>query len=252
MELTIQTYLIVLPLVFLAAFVDSISGGGGLISLPAYTLAGLPYGMASGCNKFSSTFGGISATLRYFRSGRILIRPALFAVIGALPGAWLGTKVSFLFGNEFMNIFMICAIPVIAIFLVLKKDHDREETKPMTKMRELGCFLTGLITGFYDGFFGPGAGSFMILLFTWLVGMDMVSASATAKPVNLASNISSLITRLAAGQVVFALAIPAMLFSFAGASIGSKLALKKGARLIRYVMLGVMELLIVKLIVDML
>lgn len=252
MELTIQTYLIVLPLVFLAAFVDSIGGGGGLISLPAYTLAGLPYGMASGCNKFSSTFGGISATLRYLKSGKILLKPALLAVIGALPGAWLGTKVSFLFGNEFMRVFMICAIPVIAAFLLLKKDHNREETQPLTKMREFFCFLTGLVTGFYDGFFGPGAGSFMILLFTWLAGMDMVSASATAKPVNLASNISSLITRLAAGQVIFALAIPAMLFSFAGASIGSKLALKKGAKLIRFVMLGVMALLIVKIVIDML
>ena len=251
MELTIQTYLIVLPLVFLAAFVDAISGGGGLISLPAYTLAGLPYGMASGCNKFTSTFGGISATLRYLKSGKILMKPALLAVIGALPGAWLGTRVSFLFGNAFMNIFMICAIPVIAIFLVLKKDHHREETKPMTKMRELGCFLTGLSTGFYDGFFGPGAGSFMILLFTWLVGMDMVSASATAKPVNLASNVASLITRLAAGQVIFALAVPAMVFSITGAALGSRLALKKGAKFIRFVMLGVMALLVIKLIIDM-
>jgi len=250
MELTLQSYLIVLPLIFLAALVDSISGGGGLISLPAYTLAGLPYDLASGCNKFSACFGSISATIRYFKSGKILIKPALFAIVGALPGAWLGTRVSFLFGNEFMNVFMICAIPVIAVFLLLKKDGGHK-THALTKLRLLGCFLTGLFTGFYDGFFGPGAGSFMILLFTWLVGMDMVSASATAKPVNLASNLSSLITRLAAGQVIFALAVPAMLFSIAGASIGSRLALKRGAKLIRFVMLGVMALLVVKLAIDM-
>lgn len=250
MELTLKTYLIVLPLIFLAALVDAISGGGGLISLPAYTLAGLPYDLASGCNKFSSSFGGVSATLRYLKSGKIQFRPALLAVAGALPGAWLGTRVSFLFGNEFMNIFMICAIPVIALFLLLKKDHNGEN-KALNAARMVGCFLTGLITGFYDGFFGPGAGSFMILLFSWLVGMDMVSASATAKPVNLASNISSLITRIAAGQVIFALAVPAMCFSIAGAAIGSRLALKRGAKLIRYVMLGVMALLVVKLIIDM-
>jgi len=250
MELSLQTYLIVLPLVFLAALVDSISGGGGLISLPAYTLAGLPYDLASGCNKFSACFGSISATIRYFKSGKILLKPALFAVVGALPGAWLGTRVSFLFGNDFMNIFMICAIPLVALMLILKKDKEHE-TKPLTKMRELGCLFTGLVTGFYDGFFGPGTGTFLILFFTWLVGMDMVTASATAKPVNLASNISSLITRIAAGQVIFPLAIPAMCFSIVGAAIGSKLALTRGAKLIRYVMLGVMALLVISLIVEM-
>ena len=104
--------------------------------------------------------------------------------------------------------------------------------------------------GAYDGFFGPGTGTFLILLFTALTGMDMVTASATAKPVNLASNVSSLITRIAAGQVIFALAIPAMAFSITGGWLGSKLALMRGARFIRYVMLGVLALLVVTLIME--
>lgn len=249
MEISIETYLIVLPMVFLAAVVDSISGGGGLISLPAYTLAGLDYGFASGCNKFSACFGTLSSVVRYFKGGKILWLPALIAAAAALPGAWLGTKLSMLLSSQFMNIFMICATPIVGLLVVLKKDVDAHP-KPMTKKTYFYCFLSGLIVGTYDGFFGPGTGTFLILLFTALTGMDMVTASATAKPVNLASNISSLITRIAAGQVIFTLALPAMLFSITGGWLGSRLALTKGAKFIRYVMLGVLALLVVTLVMD--
>lgn len=246
MALTVNTYLIVLPLVFLAALVDAVGGGGGLISLPAYTLAGLDYGMASGCNKFSATFGTCSAVLRYARNGKILFKPAIAAAIAALPGAWLGTRVSLLLGTRVMNIFMLCAVPCVAVFMLLKK-NEKTESKPITRKTLLLCLPIGFVIGFYDGFFGPGTGTFLILLFNAITGMDMVSASATSKVVNLASNISSLITRLAAGQVLFALAVPAMLCSIAGAQVGTRLALKRGARFIRYIMLFVLALLIVKL-----
>ena len=252
LTLTPTMYLIVLPMVFIAALVDSIGGGGGLISLPGYTLAGLSdYGLASGCNKFSACFGSLSATVRFLKSGKIRWMPALCAIAGALPGAYLGTKLSMLLSNRFMNIFMICAIPVVGLLIVLKKDRQGSEDKPITKIRLLLCFVMGVVLGVYDGFFGPGMGTFLILMFNMVTGMDMVSASATAKPVNLASNVSSLITRIAAGQVIFALAIPAMMFSIAGGWIGSKLALTRGAKFIRYVMLGVLALLVVTLIIRM-
>ena len=112
------------------------------------------------------------------------------------------------------------------------------------------CLLIGLATGAYDGFFGPGTGAFLILLFTWLTGMDMVTASATAKPVNLASNLGALATRIAAGNVLYPLAVPAVFCSIAGGMLGSKLALMRGARFVRYVMLGVLALLTVKLAME--
>ena len=249
-QITVSTYLIVLPMVFLAAVVDAIGGGGGLISLPAYTLAGLDYGYASGCNKFSACMGTFSSVFRYWKSGKILPLPAVFAVAGALPGAYLGTKLSLMLSTEFMRIFMICAIPCVAAVIFLRRNVETRE-KPMTKARLFLCFPAGLVIGAYDGFFGPGTGTFMIIVFNALAGMDMVTASATTKPVNLASNISSLITRILAGQVIFRLALPAMLFSVAGAQVGTKLALTKGAKLIRYVMLLVLALLVIKLIADM-
>jgi len=250
MELTLEAYLIVLPLAFLAAIVDSIGGGGGLISLPAYTLAGLPYGLAAGSNKLSASCGSLAATIRFIRSGKIQWKPMLCAAAAAIPAYWLGTWLSNQLGNDFMNIFMICAIPVVAVVMLLKKNSPTE-CKPMTGRRLVMCAVTGMFSGFYDGFFGPGTGTFLILLFTSLSGMDMVTAAATAKPVNLLSNATSLVTRIAGGQVLYALAVPAICFSVAGGWIGSKLVLTRGAKVIRYVMLAVMALLVVTLILEM-
>ena len=250
MTLTPSTYLLVLPMVFLAAVVDAIAGGGGLISLPAYTIAGLDYDYASGNNKFSSTFGTLMATIRYARSGAVKPRPAAIAAVLALPGSWLGTRAAMALGNRAMHIFMVFAIPVVGALVLLEGKKTERDPRPFTRRQYPVCAAIGLAIGFYDGFFGPGTGTLLILLFTWLLGMDMVSASATAKPVNLASNISSLVTRIAAGNVIFALALPAMCCSLAGGWLGAKLALTRGAKLIRVVMLGVLALLTVRLAVE--
>ncbi len=249
MQVTPYMYLIVLPMVFLASTVDAIAGGGGLISLPAYSLAGLNYDFASGNNKFSSTFGTLMATIRYYRSGKLLVIPALIAAVAALPGSWLGTRAAMALGNRVMQIFMLFAIPIVG-GLVLFNRKTREESRPVTKRQYLICVLIGLAIGFYDGFFGPGTGTFLIVLFTHLLGMDMVTASATAKPVNLFSNIASLATRIAAGNVLFALAFPAMACSVMGGWLGAKLALTKGAKLIRFVMMGVLALLTARLAME--
>lgn len=249
MQVTPYMYLIVLPMVFLASTVDAIAGGGGLISLPAYSLAGLNYDFASGNNKFSSTFGTLMATIRYYRSGKLLVIPALIAAVAALPGSWLGTRAAMALGNRVMQIFMLFAIPIVG-GLVLFNRKTREESRPVTKRQYPICVLIGLAIGFYDGFFGPGTGTFLIVLFTHLLGMDMVTASATAKPVNLFSNIASLATRIAAGNVLFALAFPAMACSVMGGWLGAKLALTKGAKLIRFVMMGVLALLTARLAME--
>ncbi len=249
MQVTMGMYLIVLPLVFLAATVDAIAGGGGLISLPAYTLAGLDYDFASGNNKFSSMFGCLMATIRYYRSGKLLVVPGLIAAVAALPGSWLGTRAAMALGNRVMQVFMIFAIPVVGGLVLLNKKGS-DKSLPISSRQYPLCAGIGLVIGFYDGFFGPGAGTFLIVLFTHLLHMDMVTASATAKPVNLFSNIGALATRIAAGNVLYALALPAMACSLLGGWLGAKLALTRGARLIRAVMLGVLVLLTVRLAVD--
>ena len=251
MQITPQMYLIVLPLVFLAAAVDAIAGGGGLISLPAYTLAGLDYDYASGNNKFSSMFGSLMATIRYYKSGKLPVVPAVIAAAAALPGSWLGTRTAIAIGSRIMQIFMVFAIPAVGVLVLLNK-KVKQETKPIARRLYPVCASIGFAVGFYDGFFGPGAGTFLILLFTHLLGMDMVTASATAKPVNLFSNIGSLATRIAAGNVLYALTLPAVACSVLGGWLGAKLALTKGARLIRYVMLAILVLLTIRLAMGLL
>lgn len=241
--------LIVLPMVFLAAVVDAIAGGGGLISLPAYTISGLNYDFASGNNKFSSTFGTLMATIRYARSGSVRLKPALIASALALPGSWLGTRAAMALGNRAMHAFMLFAIPLVGV-MVLVKGKDAPAARPFTRRQYPLCAAIGLAIGAYDGFFGPGTGTFLALLFSWLLGMDMVAATATAKPVNLASNVVSLVTRIATGHVLFALALPAMCCSLAGGWLGARLAVTRGSRLIRAVMLGVLALLTVRLAVE--
>ena len=144
---------------------------------------------------------------------------------------------------------MIFAIPVVGGLVLLNKKGS-DKSLPISSRQYPLCAGIGLVIGFYDGFFGPGAGTFLIVLFTHLLHMDMVTASATAKPVNLFSNIGALATRIAAGNVLYALALPAMACSLLGGWLGAKLALTRGARLIRAVMLGVLVLLTVRLAVD--
>ena len=251
MQITAAMLLTVCPLIFLASLVDSIGGGGGLISLPAYLIAGLPAQMASGTNKFSACFGTLLATIRYARGGKLLYRPALLAVAGAFPGSYLGAWLQQQMSEAAVRGFMLVAIPVVAALLLIKRDVPATP-KPITKKVLLGCFFIGLGCGLYDGFFGPGTGTILIMLFTWVAGMDMVSASGCAKLVNLASNAAALISFLTGGYVLLPLAVPAMVCSLLGGYLGASLALKKGARLIRYVMLGVLALLIVKLALEFL
>lgn len=247
MQVTFSMYLIVCPLVFLASLVDSIGGGGGLISLPAYLLAGLPPALAAGTNKLSACFGSLSATVRFLRDRKVLLMPALFAILGALPGAYAGAEVLNHMPEHTVRIIMTVLIPIVAVVVLLKRDSPGTDRPVDGRMLAL-CGLSGLALGFYDGFFGPGTGTFLILVFNWICGMEMVSASGTAKPVNFASNIASLFSFILSGHVLYLLALPAIGFSILGGWIGSKLAIRKGAGFIRYIMLAVIALILIRLV----
>jgi uncharacterized membrane protein YfcA len=204
-----------------------------------------------GSNKFTSMFGTATAAWRYARRVVIPWRPVLLAAATAFLCSFLGATTVSLLPREAVRPLVLVLLVAILAYTLLKKDFGALPRPQQVGRRELAIAIAlGGAIGFYDGFFGPGTGTLLILLFTWLLGMDMVSASATAKPVNLASNISSLITRITAGNVLFALALPAMCCSLAGGWLGAKLALTQGARLIRIVMLCVLVLLTVRLAVE--
>lgn len=180
MELTPVTYLIVLPLVFLAGFVDSVAGGGGIISLPAYLMAGIPAHLAAGTNKVVNGTGTLVAALKYFRNGKVLLRPAVTAAVCALIGSAVGTELAALISEQTLETLMLVALPCVAVFLSVKKDFGRDipaEDRPVYTPRQelLRSALIGLVFGCYDGLVGPGTGTFMILGFTALLSLDLIT-----------------------------------------------------------------------------
>lgn len=251
MELTWHTYLIVCPLVFLAGLVDSAAGGGGLISLPGYYLAGLPPVLAAGTNKLSAGLGCASATVRFVRGGQVDWQAAVFACIGAFPGSWLGVHLLQHIPEDAVRWLMICAIPLVAMVVLRKKDSSARHIV-QERLRRPVALAIGLAVGFYDGLIGPGTGTFLILLFTMALGMEAVLASGTAKVVNLASNVTALTTLLLSGDVLIALGLPAAVCGIAGNWLGAGLTMKKGAGFVRRMLLAVLALLLAKMVLDML
>jgi len=246
-----KQYLIACPLVFLAGLIDSVAGGGALIAVPAYLASGLAPHMALGTNKFSASFGTAVSSVRYFRSGRADLKTAAVSVVFAMAGAALGARTVLYLNPVYLKYILLAVIPIIAAFVLSKKNFgevNRVSELPFTKVLVFAAVI-GSVVGFYDGFFGPGAGSFYVLLYTGLLRYDLVTASGNAKLINLASNIGALVTFIINGQVKYALAIPAMFCGVAGNFVGSGLALKKGAKIIRPMFVVAMALLIVYILI---
>lgn len=249
-EMELEVIIFVCFFVFLAGLIDSIAGGGGLISLPAYIASGLPVHMALGCNKFSSAFGTIISSLRFWKNKKVHPQTVMISIVCALAGSAAGARTVLYVNDYIFRIILLIAIPIVAVFVTLKKDFGAENDVESLKPRKVMILsaVIGLGIGFYDGFMGPGTGTFLIFSYTLLLRFDLVTASGNAKLVNLASNLGALVMFLIHGQVYFALAMPAAFFGIAGNFIGSGLALKKGSRIIKPVFLIALGLLILNLI----
>jgi uncharacterized membrane protein YfcA len=170
------------------------------------------------------------------------------AAAGALPGSYLGAEVLRHVDEAWLHAFLLIALPAAGLLLIFGRIGA--DSQPMTRRRLMLCPAIGLAVGFYDGFFGPGTGTILILLFTWLLKMDAVSASGAAKLTNLASNVAAMTSLVISGNVLFQLAVPAMVCSAAGGYLGAKLALVVGAKLIRTVMIVVMGLILLSLVLE--
>jgi len=245
-----RIWVIVCPLVFLGGVIDAVAGGGGLITLPAYLLAGLPAHLASGTNKCGNAFGTFLSTGRFLKRGDVHIPSALAGAAGALAGAWAGARLNLIMPEQVLYYVMLAVVPVMAVFLLLKRDfgqEDRSQTLGRLQLMAMALGI-GLVIGGYDGFFGPGAGTFLMLAFTGLCRFDLLTASGNTKMANSASNLASLITFALAGKVLWSVGIPAALCGVAGNFLGSTLALKGGARIIRPMFFVVLVLLLARLI----
>lgn len=251
MTLTPTMLFIVCPLALLAGFIDAIAGGGGMISLPAYYLAGLPPALASGTNKLSAMMGTTLATAAYHRAGKVDFSIGIPAALGALVCSAIGALVMTNLPANVVQWLVLACIPVAAVFTLRRRkktEAPRERSRTATRWISLaiGCGI-----GFYDGLIGPGTGTFLILLFLQVFAMEEVLASGTAKLVNLASNCAALVSLIFTGDVLFLLGIPAGLCAMLGAALGSRLTIRKGGKFVRAMMLAVLGLLLAKMLMDM-
>lgn len=250
MILTLQTFLIVCPLLFLAGLVDAIGGGGGLISLPAYLLAGVPIHNAIATNKLSSACGTTLATVRFIREGLVNWKLAVPTIVLAVLGSSLGANLSLITEEGIMEGILFLVLPVVA-FLVLNPRifHDNEDvTQTLTRKVWITALVSSFLVGIYDGFYGPGTGTFLIVAFTVFARLTIPSANAQAKVINLTTNITSLTIFLLNGQVIFLLGIATALCNMAGNYVGAGLAMRGGSRITRPVIILVLALLFLKVL----
>ncbi|KAF2956283.1 TSUP family transporter [Marinitoga sp. 38H-ov] len=250
MDITLLDKVILFPLIFLAGFVDSIAGGGGLISLPAYLFIGLPSHYALATNKLSSSIGTTISTLRYAKGKAIIFEIGIFSVVFSFLGSFLGARLALILSDNILKVVLAILIPLAAVFIMFRKPIKYKEQRISHIKKIVFSSLIGFIIGMYDGFFGPGTGTFLIILYVSILSLDHVKASGTAKIVNLASNISALITFIIGGKVFFSIGLPAAFFGIAGNWVGSGLALKNGSKIIKPIMIIVLILLFIKILSD--
>jgi len=248
-DLSIATAVFLLAASFFAGFVDSIAGGGGLIQLPAL-LIGLPNSDTAevlGTNKLSAVFGTSTAAALYRKQikpdPKVLVGMGVPAFLGSAGGAILASRIP----TSSMRPMVLVLLIVVAIYTWFKPDLGRfENLRHLPKRRVQIAAIAGTVIGFYDGIFGPGTGSFLMLILVASLGYAFITASAIAKVVNVATNVGAIMVFGIHGAVIWQIGIVMGLANIAGAIIGAKIAIKGGSTLVRKVFLLVTLLLIVK------
>ncbi|TBL80679.1 TSUP family transporter [Paenibacillus thalictri] len=237
---------------FVAAFIDSVVGGGGLIALPALLLTGLSPTMVLGTNKLGGTLSSLTSTVSFLFSGKINLKLVLALFPLSFIGSGLGAYAVKQMPSEFLKPLVVVLLVVVTIYTLLKKNWGKESRYTvMTGWKKTIVALLSFAIGFYDGFFGPGTGSFLLFMFLFL-GFDFVGASANAKVLNFASNVSSLLMFFLLGSVHIGYGLPLGIAMIVGALIGTQVAIRKGSRYVKPLFIVVTLLLVGKQIYDLL
>ena len=227
-------YLIVCPLVFLGGYVDAVAGGGGLISLPAYLIAGLPAHTAIGTNKISSAMGTTLTTWKFWKQGFIAWKLALLCAVCALAGSTGGANLALLVSDRVFKIVLLFILPLTAFYVFRTKNLDTSGRAPLTPAKTFAIAAAcALVIGVYDGFYGPGTGTFLLLLLTGVARMDLNSAAGITKVINLSTNVAALVTYLINGKVYLALGLTAGIFGIAGNWLGARSFTKNGSNIVK-------------------
>lgn len=235
---------------FIAGFIDAIVGGGGLIQLPALLIImpTAPIVTMIGTNKLSSICGTGVALWQYTRKIAINWRIILPTALAAFIFSFLGARTVSVIKPDGLRPIIIVLLVLVAIYTFIRKDFGGLAiSQEHIQHRRWLAVLAGAVIGFYDGFLGPGTGSFLIFSFIIILGLDFLSASASAKAVNFATNLSALIYFGATGQINYLIALPMAVFNILGSVVGSRLAMLKGSKFVRILFLVVVWGVIAKL-----
>jgi uncharacterized membrane protein YfcA len=228
--------LVLCLIAFLAGFVDSIAGGGGLFLVPGFLLVGLPPQVALGQEKIVSTLGTLAAIRNFLRESKVIWQVAILGIPFSLGGAYVGAHLILLISAQVVAKLLLVLIPIGIVLFLMPKNRQVKQAAvkgaAFFAMVPIVCFCVG----FYDGFFGPGTGSMFIIAFHYLLKLDLVTSSANSKLFNFASNIGALIAFVLAGKVIYTIALPLVLSNILGNHFGSKLAVKNGSDLVRKVL----------------
>lgn len=236
MPVTIEQILLLCMAAFAAGFVDAIVGGGGLIQTPAalILLPGYPVVTAISCTKIPSFSGTLFAAFQYLKKVKLQYKLTVIMCIIAFFASFAGSELLSIVSNEFMKPVLLVILIAVAVYTYTKKDFGQHQVRDHSTKKELWIAIgISLTIGFYDGFIGPGAGSFLILAFISLLGYDFLHASAQAKMVNLATNLGSIVLFTIKGKIIWAVALPMAACNAIGGMLGARLAIMKGNRFIR-------------------
>lgn len=236
---------------FISAFIDSTVGGGGLISTPALLSLGLPVPYALGTNKVAASIGCLTSVVSFWRAGKIK-KAALTLMPLSFIGSAIGAYVVYLLPERLMKNIIVVLLVAVAVYTYRRKDWGDAGTVEKLGMQALiGAFVMALALGFYDGFFGPGTGSFLIFGFLYL-GYDFVTAAGNAKALNFASGAGALVSFAISGTILWSYGLIMAAAMVVGAIFGTRIAIKKGASYVRPLYLFVTTLLIGKQVYEIL
>ena len=238
---------------FLAGLLDAVVGGGGLIQLPALMIFFPKTDLATllGTNKLSSIAGTSVAVWRYSLHVKLDWKTILPAAFSAFVFSFLGAQTVIFLSHVNLRPWILALLIVVAIYTFVRKDFGSLHAPHLTPGRQLALGLfVGAALGFYDGFFGPGTGSFLIFAFIGLFGFDFLNATASAKVLNAMTNLGAILCFAQSGNVLYSLALPMAVANVAGSLVGTRLAILKGSRFVRVLCLAVVSAIILKLAYD--
>lgn len=239
---------------FMASFVDAIAGGGGLISLPAFILTGMPMHNVYGCNKFACCVGSALSSGRFIRSGIIDMKVAVPMGAVVFLSSIAASRLVLLMDGEILKIMILLSMPAVAVLIFCQRSYPEENRRHTLSRGQMirRLIFCGVAMGLFDGMLGPGSGTLAIILCTKFMRMDLATASGNTKTMVFASTTAGTVSYVLAGTVLWEVAIPVTAVGLLGSYLGSGMAIKKGAGFIRPMMLLIAVLLMIKLAADVL